>query len=172
MVVQVSDSGVGIPRQEMHRVGERFFRVESHSRSHEGTGIGLSLTKELIKLMGGSLELESLVATENAEGKHGSVFTVTLPLGTDHLPARAIAVPDSYDYANRNRTLAEGIVEEAMRWDRDNDSNETTSEGGSSHRPSITTERSGTTLDPHVIVSLSAVIPLSDPIGLADCVFF
>jgi signal transduction histidine kinase len=90
VVLQISDTGVGIPRNQMHRIGERFFRVKTHSRSHEGTGIGLSLTKELIRLLGGSLELESWVAEEQPDGRHGSQFTVKLPLGFSHLPASAI----------------------------------------------------------------------------------
>lgn len=152
VVLQVSDTGVGIPRNQMHKIGERFFRVKTHSRSHEGTGIGLSLTKEFIRLMGGSLELESWVAEETPDGRHGSVFTVKLPLGFSHLPPSAIEegiVPEG----TRNRTFAEGLVDEAMQWDRENESsNENSSDsGGVQTRPSGS-ERSGSSLDPNTLV--------------------
>ena len=79
--LRVSDSGVGIPPEELPRVFERFHRIENtRSRTHEGSGIGLALVQELVKLHGGSIRVESTV------GK-GTTFTVSLPLGKDHLPA-------------------------------------------------------------------------------------
>ena len=152
VVLQVSDTGVGIPRSQMHKIGERFFRVKTHSRSHEGTGIGLSLTKELIRLMGGSLELESWVAEETPDGQHGSIFTVKLPLGFTHLPPSAIEEGIASD-GNRNRAFAEGMVDEALQWDRENESsNENSSDsGGAQTRPSGS-ERSGSSLDPNTLV--------------------
>ena len=56
----VVDSGVGIPKSDISIVCERFHRVASVSRSHEGTGIGLSLCAELVGLLGGRLEVSSV----------------------------------------------------------------------------------------------------------------
>ncbi|KAF8761295.1 His Kinase A (phosphoacceptor) domain [Rhizoctonia solani] len=81
--VRVSDTGVGIPREHIDAVFERFFRAA------EGTGVGLSLTKELVSLHGGHMSLSSQTEQE-APGESGSIFTVTLPHGCIHLPAALI----------------------------------------------------------------------------------
>jgi hypothetical protein len=155
VILRIADSGVGIPRSELGRIGERFFRVESQSRSHEGTGIGLSLTKELIRLMGGSLELQSQIAEESETGEHGSIFEVKLPLGFSHLPA--FSVEENAPINSRRTRYAQGIVEEAMQWSRGNDtSSDTASDSGGSSRPTIT-ERSGSSLDTNTFVSLDQV---------------
>ncbi len=87
VVVKVSDTGVGIPQRELAHVFDRFHRVKSaEGRSFEGTGIGLSLVNELIKLHMGT------IAVQSAEGV-GSVFTLRLPVGKGHLPASQIAEP-------------------------------------------------------------------------------
>jgi signal transduction histidine kinase len=63
---------------------KRFHRIEStQARTYEGTGIGLALVKELVKLHSGSVRVESAVGA-------GSTFTVTIPIGTEHLPAERI----------------------------------------------------------------------------------
>src|SRR5262249_18463539 len=72
----------------------------------EGTGIGLALVQELVKLHGGSVRVES------APGQ-GSTFTVTVPLGKDHLPAERIGGAPT---AASKPTLADAYVEEALRW--------------------------------------------------------
>lgn len=80
----ISDTGSGIPSEEMQHLFKRFHRIKnSGGRSYEGSGIGLSLVKELVKLHGGTIN-----ATSN-EG-NGSEFTVTIPLGKDHIPADQI----------------------------------------------------------------------------------
>ena len=77
--VSITDSGIGIPKEKLARIFDRFYQVDgSHTREQEGTGIGLSLTKELVELHKGKIEVES------EEGK-GTTFTVSLPLGKDHL---------------------------------------------------------------------------------------
>ena len=78
----VQDTGSGIPDEELPRLFERFHRVEgAKGRTHEGTGIGLALVQELVKIHGGTVRVESEVG-------RGSTFTVTIPAGKDHLPAR------------------------------------------------------------------------------------
>jgi len=105
--LRVRDTGVGIPSKELSRLFDRFHRIEStRSRTHEGSGIGLALVQELVKLHGGAVRVES-------QPGEGSTFIVSLPLGTAHLPA---------DRIGGNRTLATTalgaapFVEEALRW--------------------------------------------------------
>lgn len=79
VIVQVKDTGPGIPPHELPKMFERFHRVESITgRTHEGTGIGLSMVKELVHLHGGAIRVES-------EEGIGSIFTVTIPFGKEHL---------------------------------------------------------------------------------------
>src|SRR5581483_9158171 len=60
--LRVRDTGTGIPAEEMPRLFERFHRVENaRGRTHEGSGIGLALVQELVKLHGGSITAESEV---------------------------------------------------------------------------------------------------------------
>ena len=56
----VSDTGIGIPEHELPRVFERFHRIEgTRARTHEGSGIGLALVSDLVKLHGGAISAES-----------------------------------------------------------------------------------------------------------------
>ncbi len=105
-VLAVRDTGTGIPEAELPKLFDRFYRVEgARGRTHEGTGIGLSLVRDLVHLHGGRVTVES---TEGV----GSTFTVTLPLGREHLPAERLGGA---------RTLASTalganpFVEEALR---------------------------------------------------------
>ncbi|AFR96575.2 hypothetical protein C343_04702 [Cryptococcus neoformans C23] len=129
-ILTVQDSGVGIPRSDIHLIGERFHRVQSVSRSHEGTGIGLSLTKELISLHGGTLEIESFTEEESIDGSHGSTFRVKIPIGSDHLPFEAI---DTGRMPNMPQlTYGQGLVDEAMQWVRDRETGSVVSSDESS----------------------------------------
>ncbi|MEJ2105663.1 MAG: ATP-binding protein, partial [Ignavibacteriaceae bacterium] len=77
--IRITDSGIGIPEERMDKIFDRFYQVDSsHTRQAEGTGIGLSLTKELVELHRGKIKVES------KEGE-GTIVTVQLPLGKDHL---------------------------------------------------------------------------------------
>lgn len=69
--LKVVDNGPGIPKKEQKKVFRRFFRGQ-HSTDQSGTGIGLSLVKELVELTGGAIELQS--------SRFGAVFRVTIPL--------------------------------------------------------------------------------------------
>ena len=80
----VEDTGVGIPDSELPRLFERFHRIENtQGRSYEGTGIGLALVQELVKLHGGTVQVTSQLG-------QGSRFIVTLSLGKDHLPKESL----------------------------------------------------------------------------------
>jgi signal transduction histidine kinase len=104
VVLQVQDTGVGIPEHELPHMFERFHRVPgSAGRTHEGTGIGLSLIHELAKMHHGEISVTS------QEGK-GSTFTVKIPTGKAHLPASQVT--DKHDGAV-NSALAEAFVGEA-----------------------------------------------------------
>lgn len=73
VVLSVRDTGVGIARSDLANIFQRFHRGQSPAaRSHEGSGIGLALVRELVKLLGGAISVDS-------EPGVGSVFTVTLP---------------------------------------------------------------------------------------------
>jgi len=80
VVMTITDSGCGIPEHEMPRLFERFHRVQGNNRgrSFEGSGIGLALVYELVKLHGGVIDCQS------KEGQ-GTQFVVSIPLGKEHL---------------------------------------------------------------------------------------
>jgi signal transduction histidine kinase len=74
IAVSVTDTGIGIPEQELNQVFDRFYQVESHLTRHEGgMGLGLSIARGMIELHGGRIWVESV------EGR-GSRFTFTLPI--------------------------------------------------------------------------------------------
>ncbi len=106
-IVEVSDTGIGIPGDELPRLFERFHRVQgAQSRSFEGSGIGLALVQELVRLHGGEIGVES------TEGQ-GTRFTVTLPFGRTHLPGAQV-IDDAALSADVAR--AQEYVDEALAW--------------------------------------------------------
>ncbi len=102
----VSDTGIGIRREELPHLFERFHRVEDAAgRSFEGTGIGLALVKELVALHDG------VISVESEEGK-GSTFTVVIPRRSDRLTSAV-----SSDSSPRtSHPPAIDYVEQALRW--------------------------------------------------------
>jgi len=76
VVLTVADAGPGIPDADLHRIFERFYRVDkARSRESGGTGLGLAIVKHLVGLLGGE------VHAANRPGG-GAIFTMTLPLGS------------------------------------------------------------------------------------------
>jgi PAS domain S-box-containing protein len=74
--LSVTDTGIGITREQQMYIFDRFFRAEEASRMASGTGLGLSITKEIVDLHGGRIELQSTPG-------EGSTFTVYLPISGD-----------------------------------------------------------------------------------------
>jgi signal transduction histidine kinase len=110
VVLEVGDTGTGIPASELLHLFERFHRVKgARGRSYEGSGIGLALVQELVKLHGGTVHVKSEVG-------RGSTFTITIPTGSAHLPA---------DRLGGARTLAstsvrsDAYVSEVLQWSPD-----------------------------------------------------
>jgi len=113
--LQVEDTGTGIELEEQPHLFERFHQVRgAKARTHEGSGIGLALVQDLIKMHGGTVDVSSTVG-------QGSCFTVTIPLGTAHLPCDRLRLVVG-DRIQATRTLASTAlgavpyVQEAQRW--------------------------------------------------------
>ncbi|MBU2662235.1 SpoIIE family protein phosphatase [Actinoplanes bogorensis] len=103
----VRDTGAGIPADQLPMLFDRFHRVTgTWSRSHEGTGIGLALVRELAELHGGSAGAES-------EPGVGTVFVITIPFGAGHLPADRITEVAGDIVGEID---ARAYVEEAAHW--------------------------------------------------------
>jgi signal transduction histidine kinase len=103
----VEDTGSGIPEADLPHIFERFHRVDgAKGRTIEGTGIGLALVQELVKLHCGSIDVESQVS-------RGTKFTVRIPFGTAHLPADQVRAQGEGASPVRR---GEVFVDEADRW--------------------------------------------------------
>ncbi|HSD63009.1 MAG TPA: ATP-binding protein, partial [Ignavibacteriaceae bacterium] len=100
--IKVSDTGIGIPKEKMSKIFDRFYQVDgSHTREQEGTGIGLSLTKELVELHKGKIEVES-------EPGNGSTFIISFLLGKEHLRPKEICETDEeIKYEKENSDIEE-----------------------------------------------------------------
>jgi signal transduction histidine kinase len=105
----VRDSGVGIEASALPKLFDRFYRIEGvRSRSQEGSGIGLALVKELVRLHGGSVAVASHAGV-------GTTFTVLLPLGKAHLPGERIEAAPAPRPASADRSA---FVDDALRGQR------------------------------------------------------
>ncbi len=88
-VLTVTDTGVGVAQSELPRLFERFHRIEgSKARTHEGSGIGLALVQELVRLHHGEIAATS-------ELGRGTTFSIAIPFGTEHLAATSVRNPGS-----------------------------------------------------------------------------
>jgi PAS domain S-box-containing protein len=104
-LVRIADTGIGIAQDEQPRLFERFHRVEgAQGRSFEGTGIGLALVQELVRLHGASVEVKSALG-------QGTTFTIRVPFGYSHLPQDQISQSNSSTVSIK----AQPYLEEALR---------------------------------------------------------
>lgn len=103
----VSDTGTGIPQVELEHLFERFHRVKgARGRSYEGSGIGLALVQELVKLHGGTVSVIS-------EVERGSTFTVSIPIGSAHLPSERLGGARTLVSTSLR---SEAYVQEVLKW--------------------------------------------------------
>jgi len=74
LFIKIKDNGIGIPNEELANIFNRFYQTDASTiRKHEGTGIGLALTKELVELMNGTIKVKSIL-------DKGSEFSVMIPI--------------------------------------------------------------------------------------------
>ncbi len=83
LVIRVSDTGMGIPKEELPKIFERFYRVQRPGKEIKGTGLGLAIVKKIVILHSGRIEVES-------ELDRGATFSVFLPL-TDGPPPQVLS---------------------------------------------------------------------------------
>lgn len=141
----VQDTGVGISTQDVPHLFERFYRARPpQARTHEGSGIGLALVQELVRLHGGSITVQS------QEGK-GTTFTVRLPRGHAHLPAERLETP----HALTSTALGtEAYVQEAWRWLPEVDvEREEQRQAATTHTPVTTFSANNPTQAPHLLIA-------------------
>ncbi|GFE86713.1 ATP-binding protein [Steroidobacter agaridevorans] len=106
--LKVKDTGVGVPPEQLPKLFERFHRIDGQrSRTHEGSGIGLALILELVRLHHGKIHADSRV-------NEGTTFTVIIPFGSQHLPADQIYDATADSVGNVERSQA--FVQEALTW--------------------------------------------------------
>ena len=116
-VLEISDTGVGIPEEHVLRIFDRFHRVEGTAgRTIEGTGIGLALVQELVKLHKGSIDVKTRVGL-------GTTFTVSIPL--EQRTGDAVDVDAMPGQEQPKHRVAHGYVDEAIRWLPEEAANET-----------------------------------------------
>jgi signal transduction histidine kinase len=107
-LLTVRDTGIGIPEAELPHIFDRFHRIEGQrGRTLEGTGIGLALVNELVRLHGGTIEVASRLDT-------GTTVSVRIPFGRTHLPADRVT--ETAGHAAPEGVAAATFVEEALRW--------------------------------------------------------
>ncbi len=99
VVIQVADTGIGIPEDDLHRVGRPFEQIENqHSKVHQGSGLGLALSKSLVEMHGGTLRIDSVL------GK-GTTVSFTLPADSPVEPEDDAAA-DTADLAEAESAAA------------------------------------------------------------------
>ncbi|RFS17152.1 ATP-binding protein [Emticicia sp. C21] len=102
MIITISDTGIGIKKDKVDKIFDRFYQVDSsQNRKFEGTGIGLALVKELVDVLKGTINVES---QENV----GTTFTVQIPIDTQTW--KDAIVEESLETDNYSANLAESAI--------------------------------------------------------------
>ncbi|MBD2691377.1 response regulator [Anabaena catenula] len=111
-ILQIQDTGIGILPEQIPHLFERFRQAEgSENRTYEGSGLGLSLVKELVELHGGEVKVQSVYG-------QGTQFTLRLLTGADHLPPEQVLhIPGEL---NTSRATVELIDVEQVESTEDN----------------------------------------------------
>lgn len=150
----VADSGCGVAAEDVPRLFERFFRGRSvQSRTHEGSGIGLSLVHELVKLHSGYVEARSEVGS-------GTTISVRIPRGALHLPPDRIGAVRILD---RSDTGALPFVEEALGWLPDG-----TSKMKTAPAPSVAPAESAVHEAPEAQIAPARLLVVDDNVDMRD----
>ncbi|MEW6490990.1 MAG: PAS domain S-box protein [Cyanobacteriota bacterium] len=107
VVLEIRDTGTGIPAEELPNLFKRFHRVRgAKARTYEGTGIGLALVQEIAQLHSGTVEVTSVL-------NQGTTFTVRIPSGSAHLPPEQIGTTCTLT----STTLGSApFIKEALQW--------------------------------------------------------
>ena len=95
VVFQIEDTGIGIAPEEVPLLFEKFKQIgEMRQRIHGGTGLGLALSKKLVELHGGTIDVESAL-------ERGSIFTIYLPQTSTEQPSLTKALTNAYDSCSK-----------------------------------------------------------------------
>lgn len=90
IMIRISDTGIGIPKEEIQKIFDRFYRVDkARARDTGGTGLGLSIAMDVVKLHGGYIEVSS-------EEEKGSTFTIILPCEITPVAEEVQTVPEEH----------------------------------------------------------------------------
>ncbi len=101
LIIKISDTGIGIAQEDIDRLAKPFEQIDSqHSRQHEGTGLGLALSKSLVELHGGNFRIESVLG-------QGTSVIFTLP----NTPVTKAAPQESSEVGNEISRLAQDIAD-------------------------------------------------------------
>ncbi|WGX77139.1 ATP-binding protein [Paraclostridium bifermentans] len=95
IIIEVKDNGVGIPDNKLNYIFQRFYQVDNlYTRKNEGSGIGLCISKEIVEIHGGKIEIESKV-------EEGSLFRIILPIKIDE----SLPEYDPSNYVDTNKIV-------------------------------------------------------------------
>lgn len=105
--ISVKDSGIGIPKDKLETIFQRFYQTPADpSDRNVGTGIGLDLTRSLVKLHYGTISARNNEGEKGSKFEHGSEFIIRIPLGKDHLKPEEI-IDEEEVKEKQNQELAE-----------------------------------------------------------------
>ncbi len=118
IIISVEDTGMGIEKKAQEKIFDRFYNTKSKELQQEGTGIGLELTKEMVLLHHGKINVDS------NPGK-GSCFTIVLPLGKDHYDKKNILKAiEKIEEKKKSETQTTGKVQEPHKAGQNDNTNQ------------------------------------------------